>query len=98
MKSQTLAKARKLSLMYDISNFVDLLTLIPQEMEIAEAKGLAYNLDGKDKKKLVVDTLLKIAKESSVELDSELLSVFIDTINLASKGKYALNKQVKNEK
>ena len=86
------AKIKRLKLLYDLSNPVDLFTLIPQEMEIMEVKGMATGIDGATKKEDVLSTIISIAKENNVELDKELVSAFIDVINAASKGKYALNK------
>jgi hypothetical protein len=91
MKSQT-QKAQKLSTMYDISNPKDLFTLLPQEMEIAEVRGFCEDLDGSTKRAMVLEIMLKIAAESDVEIDPELLGFFVDTIASASKGKYGLNK------
>ena len=36
--------------------------------------------------------IVSVAEASNIKLDVETLSVFIDVINAASKGKYALNK------
>jgi hypothetical protein len=79
--------------MYDLGNPVDLFTLLPQEMEIAEVKAMSGNLDGVAKKKIVMEIVLNIAKENNVDINEDLLNVFIDTIDAASKGKYALNKK-----
>lgn len=79
--------------MYDLTNPIDLFTILPQEMEIAEIKGIISNLDGPTRKALVIKVIVDIAKENSIEIDEDILSVFIDVINSASKGEYALNKK-----
>jgi hypothetical protein len=85
-------KASKLKDLYDLSSAADLFTLLPQEMEVMEIKGKANDLDGHTKKSEVMSIISEIAAKSGVEIDTETLSVFIDVINAASKGKYALNK------
>lgn len=85
-------KASKLKDLYNLSLPSDLFTLLPQEMEVMEIKGKANGLDGLSKKCEVISIISEIAAKSGVELDTETLSVFIDVINAASKGKYALNK------
>jgi hypothetical protein len=90
------AKIKKLAELYDISIPADLFTVLPQEMETMEIKGLAKDLDGPAKKQAVMDIMVGIANKSPLCLNEttfkETLSVFIDVINSASKGKYALNK------
>jgi hypothetical protein len=85
-------KIAKLKDLYDLSNPADLFTIIPQEMEVMEVKGFANNLDGPAKKSAVISIISEIAAKSGIDFDTETLSVFIDVINAASKGKYALNK------
>jgi hypothetical protein len=85
-------KINKLKNLYDLNNPEDLFIIIPQEMEVMEVKGIALGYNGAKKKKLVIDVITKIAKENSIKLNQKTLSTFIDTINTASKGKYALNK------
>jgi len=79
--------------MYDLKCPKDLFILLPQEMEIAEVKGLAFKLDNVAKKKLVMDLMTDIARENTLDLDLEWLSTFYDVIDDASKGKYALNRK-----
>jgi hypothetical protein len=79
--------------LYDLNKPIDLFTLIPQEMEIAEVRAMRKGLKGQDMKKAVVDTILAIAKHNSIELDEDLLSVFVNTIADASKGRFAINKE-----
>ena len=85
-------KIERLKDLYDLKDPKDLFTILPQEMELMEAMGMAQNLDGPAKKQAVLDVILGIAKVNNIELDENVLSVFIDIINDASKGKYALNK------
>lgn len=86
-------KIDKLKELYDLNKPEDLFTVLPQEMEVIEAKGLAYDLSGADKKKEVVKIITGIAKKQKTNIDDDILSVFIDIIIAASKGKYALNKE-----
>lgn len=85
-------KIKRLKDLYDLEDPKDLFTILPQEMELMEAMGMAQGLDGAAKKSAVMDVILGIAKVNNVELNEDTLSVFIDIINDASKGKYALNK------
>ena len=85
-------RVNRLHELYDLNNPVDLFTLIPQEMEIAEVRAMRKGLKGPDMKKAVVDTILAIANHNSIELDKGLVSVFVDTIADASKGRFAINK------
>lgn len=85
-------KISRLKDLYDLSNPEDLFTLIPQEMEVAEIKGMTYGWDGDTKKSVVMTTIMEIAVANNVDITAETLSAFIDVINAASKGKYALNK------
>ena len=85
-------KISKLKNLYDISSPEDLLTIIPQEMEVAEIKGVCYDWDGDTKRQEVIAVIMAVAAKSNVELTTETVSAFIDVINAASKGKYALNK------
>lgn len=86
------AKAKKLSNIYNLNDPKDLFTLLPQEMEIAEVKAMCNNLTGAEKKQMVLEVMDKIARNSSIELDLDLMGTFIDIIADASKGRYALNK------
>jgi hypothetical protein len=85
-------KIERLKDLYDLKDPKDLFTILPQEMELMEAMAMAQGLDGTAKKKAVMDVILDIAKVNNVELNRDIISVFIDIINDASKGKYALNK------
>ena len=86
------AKIERLKDLYDLSDPEDLFTILPQEMELMEAKGMAQNLDGAQKKAVVLEVILELAKVNNIELDENLLSTFVNIIVDASKGKYALNK------
>lgn len=85
-------KLIRLKDLYDLSKPEDLFTILPQEMELAEVKGMAYEQSGAKKKDSVIKFLLQLAEANDVELNEEILSVFVDIIVAASKGKYALNK------
>lgn len=85
-------KIAKLKDLYDLEDPKDLFVLIPQEMEVAEIKGMANDWDGLQKKQTVMHIIMSIAVENGIDLDAETLGTFIDIINNASKGKYALNK------
>ena len=86
-------KIKRLKDLYDLSKPEDLFTILPQELEMMEAIGIAKNWDGSKKKQEVLDIILGIAEVNNLKLDSNLVSVFIDTIIKASKGKFALNKE-----
>jgi len=87
-------KIAKLSQLYDLKKPEDLFMILPQEMESAEVRAKAYDDEtGPAKKQAVMDILLGIAKQNSIRLNKKLLSVFIDVVIDASKGRYALNKE-----
>ena len=92
MSQKQLDKITKLSELYDITNPKDLFTLIPQEMEIAEIKGMSYDWDGDTKRQEVINVITAVAVKNNIDFTIETLAAFIDVINAASKGKYALNK------
>ena len=85
-------KLERLKDLYDLSKPEDLFTILPQEMELMEAKGMALGLDGPKKKEAVLEVILGLAKVNNIELDKNLLSTFVDIIVDASRGRYALNK------
>ena len=85
-------KIAKLKNLYDLNNPIDLFTIIPQEMEVAEIKGMRYEWDGDTKKQKVIDIIMGIISQNNIDVTSETIAAFIDVINAASKGKYALNK------
>lgn len=85
---------KKLSKLYDLENATDLFTLLPQVMESAEVRAKAYNVEGGDKKKeAVMSVILGIADQNSIRIDKDQLSVFINVIADASRGRYAINKE-----
>ena len=92
MSQKQLDKITKLSELYDITNPKDLFTLIPQEMEVAEIKGMSYDWDGDAKRQEVIEVIMAVAVKNNIDFTTETLSAFIDVINAASTGKYALNK------
>jgi len=94
-KPEKLAETvKKLSKLYDLCDPTDLFILLPQIMESAEVRAKAYDVEGgPEKKKAVMDVILGIAKQNSIRIENDLLSVFIDVIADASKGRYALNKE-----
>lgn len=79
--------------MYDLKSPKDLFTLLPQEMEVAEAHAMAFKWTDEAKKKRVIETIMGVAKESNINIAEEWISVFYDVINDASKGRYAINKE-----
>lgn len=79
--------------MYDLKSPKDLFTLLPQEMEVAEAHAMAFKWTEEAKKKKVLETIMGVAKESNIDIAEDLVSVFYDVINDASKGRYAINKE-----
>jgi len=87
-------KIAKLSQLYDLKKPEDLFMILPQEMESAEVRAMAYDVKGGPaKKQAVMDVLLGIAKQNSIRLNKKLLAAFIDIIIDASKGRYAFNKE-----
>ena len=84
----------KLSKLYDLQNPVDFFILLPQIMESSEIRAKAFDVDtGSEKKQAVLDVILGIANKNSVEIEEDWLSVFIDIIADATKGRYAINKE-----
>ncbi len=90
-------KIQRLRECYDLSDPFDLFTILPQEMEIVEAKAQVYKWSSDRKKEEVIKVLSSIAQESNLELDTNLISNFIDTIIKASRNEYGLNKHIFNK-
>lgn len=87
-------KTKKLAKLYDMSKPRDVLTLTMQEMEVNEALAIIQNLKGQgSKKKQSVMTLLKnVASAQNIEVDFRWVSAYIDDMAVATKCKYAINK------
>jgi hypothetical protein len=88
-------KIDKLCDLYDFSNPVDFFTLLPQEMELVEVRGIINSAKGNEKKDAVVETIMGAAINNQAKIPKEWVEVFIDIIIKASKGEYALNKERK---
>lgn len=86
-------KVDKLCKLYNLSNPEDLFAILPQEMELAEVRGIIDGVSGEEKKKAVSDVIMGIAAKNKVKISQEMIEIFIDVIASASKGKYALNKE-----
>ncbi len=89
-------KVDKLCKLYDLSDPIDLFIILPQEMEIAEVLAKISNSNGDERKKGVMAIISGIVAKNKIKVPDDWIEVFIDTIDKASKGEYALNKE-KNE-
>jgi hypothetical protein len=88
-------KINKLCDLYDLKDPVDLFIIVPQEIELAEIRGMINNSSGQEKKEAVISVIMGIASRNKVKINQKWLEVFIDTIVDSSKGKYAINKETK---
>lgn len=86
-------KIKKICDLYDLTDPVDLFTMLPQEMELAEVRKMV-NKDF-DKKEAVMSVIMGVANKKQIDLPKEWAEVFIDTIDKASKGAFAINKEDK---
>lgn len=88
------AKANKISELYPTIDWPDILELVPQIMEVVEAYGIIYELDGPEMKQDAMNILNKVMEKSkcTVGID-KIVPGLIDTIDKASKGKFAINRE-----
>jgi hypothetical protein len=88
-------KINKLCDLYDLKDPVDLFIIVPQEIELAEIRGMINKSTGQEKKEAVISVIMGIASRNKVKVNSKWLEVFIDAIVDSSKGKFAINKEEK---
>jgi len=81
--------------LYDLSDPSDFFTFLPQEMELAEVRGMINKVKGDEKKQAVMSVIMGLAKKNKVEVPKEWIEIFIDTIIKSSNGGFALNKEEK---
>ena len=91
-------KLKKLTKLYDMSKPRDVFTLTMQEMEVAEITAIIQKVvenEGVKKKTTVMSLLKSIAKNQEIDLDMRWVSAYIDDMAVATKCKYAINKDAK---
>tara|TARA_R100001244_G_scaffold25113_2_gene25358 strand:+ start:21841 stop:22149 length:309 start_codon:yes stop_codon:yes gene_type:complete len=89
-------KTKKLSRLYDMTKPRDVFTVVMQEMEVAEVLAMSKEMKknkGAIKKHTVVTLLQEVCKSQEVEIDFEWITSYIDDMSVATKCKYAINKE-----